>query len=180
MNIYEAIIDLAYTSGVSHVVLAEGSKFKSLFNTWKVNEVFDRRSAAYFAVGVAQEAKSPVLLLIENMNDASLSDTLPGITEAYYQNVPILILGIKAEKSWMKDAQLVIGDKCVFHCSVRNEGTVLSEKSIANINYAITSLTEYGGGPVFIECSGEPNLNSMNTFPRIKEISPRKHYAPLA
>ena len=139
-----------YTSGITHVVLPEKSKYKNLFKKWEVSEVFDRRSAAYFAVGMSQELNNPVLLFIEEMNDASLSNALPGITEAYYQNVPLVVMGTTFGCSWLQDANRVIGDKCVYACAVCGESDGISKKDIITLNKARLSLTENGGGPVYI------------------------------
>jgi len=52
--------------------------------------VVDERSAAYFAIGISQELNVPVAITCTS--STATTNYLPGITEAFYQGVPILVL----------------------------------------------------------------------------------------
>jgi 2-succinyl-5-enolpyruvyl-6-hydroxy-3-cyclohexene-1-carboxylate synthase len=52
--------------------------------------VTDERSAAYFAMGISQERNVPVAITCTS--STATTNYYPGITEAFHQNVPILIL----------------------------------------------------------------------------------------
>lgn len=162
------IVDFLFSSGLNQVVLSEDSKFDLLFEKWQKWKIFDRRSAVYFALGLSQESKKPVLILIDDLCDAALSDALPGITEAFYQNVPLFVLGLDTKQTWLLSDKTVIGDKCLFSCKIANGQDYLSEEDIAGLNYAVSVLTKNGGGPVFVRCTNTKRATDLAPIPLIQ------------
>lgn len=164
-QIMEKILTRINEFGVKRIVISYKSQtLRIIHDTYEVYEIFDRRSAAYFAMGLAQQLGEPVLLLCEN-KDAELADFLPGITEAYYQRVPLLILSISGDTGWLKDVEHVIGDKC--------KRTIRIDKA-TNINWAlngaILALTDGPVGPVLLEMNLDENI-SIPVFRGLKKIS---------
>jgi 2-succinyl-5-enolpyruvyl-6-hydroxy-3-cyclohexene-1-carboxylate synthase len=82
--------------GIKHVVMSPGSRSAPLVFAFANNPFFtihtlvDERSAAYVALGMAQQIKKPVVLFCTSGTAAA--NYLPAITEAYYQRIPLLVL----------------------------------------------------------------------------------------
>ena len=83
--------------GVKHIVASSGSRDVSILrlieensDVFKVYPMGDERSAAYFAHGLSTEIKEPVALVCTSGTAAS--NYLPGVTEAYYSNTPLIVI----------------------------------------------------------------------------------------
>ena len=86
---------------VKHVVLSPGGSDIPLIHSIETDDFFtcysviDERSAVYFGIGVSQIHNEPVACICTS--GTAVSNYLPGITEAFYQNVPII--AITADKN---------------------------------------------------------------------------------
>jgi 2-succinyl-5-enolpyruvyl-6-hydroxy-3-cyclohexene-1-carboxylate synthase len=83
-------------SGIDHAVISPGSRSAPLVFAFTRNRkitchsVVDERSAAFIALGIAQQTGKPVVLICTS-GTAALN-YFPAIAEAYYQKIPLLIL----------------------------------------------------------------------------------------
>ncbi len=81
---------------IEEVVISPGSRNAPLTIGFanhpkiKTKSVVDERSAAFFALGLAQQLKKPVALLCTS--GSALLNYYPAVAEAYYSRVPLLIL----------------------------------------------------------------------------------------
>ena len=96
LKVYQQIIAALKKYGIKHCVLSAGSRNvpfvhsvekDSFFNCYSV---VDERSAGYFALGLAQELNEPVV--ISCTSSTATCNYWPPVAEAFYQNVPIVIL----------------------------------------------------------------------------------------
>lgn len=82
--------------GVQDVIVSPGSRSAPLtlafyrYNKFNLRVVVDERSAAFIALGIAQQKRKPVVLICTS-GTASLNYA-PALAEAYFQKVPLLIL----------------------------------------------------------------------------------------
>lgn len=82
--------------GIKHAVICPGSRSAPLvfaFNrhtSFKTYTVIDERSAAYIALGMAQQLQTPVALICTSGTAAV--NFYPAIAEAFYQKIPLVIL----------------------------------------------------------------------------------------
>ncbi len=89
------IPEICYQQGVRKVIIAPGSRNAPLifaFTSYaKIDclSITDERSAAYFALGIAQQSNEPVALVCTS--GTAVLNFAPAIAEAYYQNLPLLI-----------------------------------------------------------------------------------------
>lgn len=103
MNYTEALtrytanfIDELTAHGLRDVVISPGSRSTPLAVLFaeheKVNDwiVVDERSAAYFALGIAQATKRPVALVCTS--GTATANYMPAIAEAFYARVPLIVL----------------------------------------------------------------------------------------
>ncbi len=90
------LLHLMASSGVKHVVISPGSRNAPL--SYSFNEhpdftcysVIDERSAAYFALGMAQYLGEPVAVCCTSGTAAY--NYGPAVAEAFYQRVPLIVL----------------------------------------------------------------------------------------
>lgn len=123
---------------------------------FEVYSCVDERSAAYMACGLAQQSGEPVVI---TCTEATASrNYFPGLTEAYYRKLPILVitgfhdlnnigqLYTQAIDRSQQPKDTIKYSTTIGHCeSSKDEWHVNLE-----INKAILELTRNGGGPVHI------------------------------
>lgn len=92
----QIVIALLKEYGIRHVVLSAGTRnipfVYSVENDpyFKCYSVVDERSAAYFAIGISQMTNEPVV--VSCTSSTATCNYYPAVTEAFYQNVPLIIL----------------------------------------------------------------------------------------
>lgn len=95
--------------GIRKVVLSPGSRCAPLviaFNRTESIEclsVVDERSAAFYALGIAQQTLEPVALVCTS-GSAALNYA-PAIAEAFYQKIPLLILTADRPNEWIDQGE---------------------------------------------------------------------------
>ncbi len=100
----QLLIDGCKRIGISHIVISPGSRNAPLsiaFDedpTFTVHVIVDERSAAFYALGMAQELKAPVAIACTS-GSAPLN-YYPAIAEAFYQGIPLVILTADRPKEW--------------------------------------------------------------------------------
>lgn len=96
LKAYQMIISLLKKYGISYCVLSSGSRNIPFVHSVEEDSYFhcysvvDERSAGYFAIGLSQELNEPVV--ISCTSSTATCNYWPPIAEAFYQNVPILVL----------------------------------------------------------------------------------------
>ena len=99
---------------ITYVVLSPGSRnapFAIAFDAHpdiKTLVVHDERCAAFIALGIAQETNKPVALCCTS--GSACLNYYPAIAEAYYRNIPLLILTADRPAEWINqgDGQTIV------------------------------------------------------------------------
>ncbi|HEY5589427.1 MAG TPA: 2-succinyl-5-enolpyruvyl-6-hydroxy-3-cyclohexene-1-carboxylic-acid synthase [Paludibacter sp.] len=87
--------EICVQHGVSKVIIAPGSRNAPLIFAFTAHpeleclSITDERSAAYFALGIAQQSGKVVALVCTS--GTAVLNFAPAIAEAYYQNLPLLV-----------------------------------------------------------------------------------------
>lgn len=87
---------ICHQLGVRVAVLSPGSRNAPLTISFARNKAIqkfiipDERAAAFIALGIAQESKSPVVLACTS--GTALLNYAPAIAEAYYRQIPLIVL----------------------------------------------------------------------------------------
>lgn len=82
--------------GIEHIVLSPGSRNGALAThfthhpDFKTYSIVDERSAGFVGLGMAQQLRKPVVLCCTS--GSALVNYFPAVTEAFYQNIPLIIL----------------------------------------------------------------------------------------
>ena len=172
----QILITLLKKNNIRHIIVSPGStnicfvasvQHDSFF---KLYSAIDERSAAYMACGLAAELNEPVCL---SCTGATASrNYMPGLTEAYYRNLPILAISSTQPRERVGHNIPQVLDrssepKDIVKCSVYIETAYNVEKEWAAkslINRALIELKKDGGGPVHIdlETTYSPDFNTRN------------------
>lgn len=105
----QSIIQICLAKGVTHIVISPGSRNAPLTIGFVNNPQFtcysiaDERSAAFFALGVAQQTNKMVALVCTS--GSALLNYYPAFAEAFYSQIPIIV--ISADRPYNK---IDIGD----------------------------------------------------------------------
>lgn len=89
-------VDELVASGVEHAVISPGSRSTPIAMLLAAHPeietsiLVDERSAAFFALGIAKETVTPVVLICTSGTAAA--NYYPAIIEAYYSEVPLIVL----------------------------------------------------------------------------------------
>lgn len=128
--------------GLKQVVVSPGSRNAPLiiaFNQHPEIETIvipDERSAAFYALGMAQQLKQPVGVLCTS-GSAPLN-YYPAVAEAYYQQVPLVVFSADRPQAWVNqgDGQTIVQDN-VFNSHIRYSVT-LPEENSADFDWMIS------------------------------------------
>ena len=131
----QSIIDLCFKKNIKNIVISPGSRNAPLtlgFNHnsfFKTYNIVDERSAAFFALGIAQQINFPVVLVCTS--GSALLNYYPAISEAYYSNIPLVILSADRPERLLN-----IGDgQTINQKNVFNKNIGYSENLNQNDNY---------------------------------------------
>lgn len=95
-------VQLCKVFEVKHIVISPGSRNAPLTIGFTENPFFtnysivDERCAAFFALGMAQQLKKPVVLVCTS--GSALLNYYPAIAEAYYSDIPLIVLSADRPK----------------------------------------------------------------------------------
>lgn len=163
---YQAIINIAEIlaqHGIKQVVLSPGSRCAPLTIAFvrhpeiKTRTITDERSAAFIAMGMAQQLNEPVALLCTS-GSAGLN-YYPAIAEAYYQQIPLLVLTADRPPEWIDQADgQTIRQRNMFANHIKASYELPTDYSHPDavwqiertVNEAINMSTAYPPAPVHI------------------------------
>ena len=99
------IAHICYKHGIENVIISPGSRSAPLTLAFARHEnlnckvVADERSAAFVALGIAQQTGKPVVLICTSGSAAY--NYAPAIAEAYFQQIPLLVLTADRPPEWI-------------------------------------------------------------------------------
>lgn len=153
---------LLQAHGIRKVVLCSGSRNAPIVHTLSNIDTFtcypvtDERSAGFFAIGLSLHGGGPVAVCCTS--GSALLNLHPAVAEAYYQQVPLIIISADRPAAWIgqMDGQ-TLPQPGVFGSLVKlsvNLPEVQTDEDewFCNrlINEAILETTHHGKGPVHI------------------------------
>lgn len=92
----QLLAEVLKSFGIEHIVLSPGSRNGALAThfshhpDFKTYSIVDERSAGFVGLGMAQQIQKPVVLCCTS--GSALANYYPAVTEAFYQNIPLIIL----------------------------------------------------------------------------------------
>ena len=169
----QTIIQLCKSKNIKHIVISPGSRNAPLtigftnHSFFKCYSIVDERSAAFFALGIAQQLREPVALVCTS--GSALLNYYPAIAEAFYSDIPLVILSADRPKHLLGigDGQTihqenVFANHILYSVSLDNES---QEENETKIDTAL-NISILHKGPVHINVSFEDPL-----YETVDEIS---------
>lgn len=98
----QTVVTLCKTHNIKHIVISPGSRNAPLTigfthdDFFKCFSIVDERCAAFFALGIAQQIQAPVAVVCTS--GSALLNYYPAIAEAYYSNIPLVVLSADRPK----------------------------------------------------------------------------------
>ncbi len=184
--ILQPILDLVAicaAQGIRQVVLSPGSRCAPLTLAFarhpemEVRTISDERSAAFIALGMAQQLKQPVVLVCTS-GSAALN-YYPAIAEAFFQQIPLLVLIADRPPEWVDqwDGQTIFQEEVYgkhvkksfrFPDSFAHPDQVWGANRI--VNEAIHLSRQFPAGPVHINIPLRepfyPEVGEVFEFPK--------------
>lgn len=158
----QILVSLLKQHGIRKVIASPGTTnitfVASVMNDsfFEVYSSVDERSAAYMAVGMAEETGEVVVL---SCTGATASrNYIPGLTEAYYRKLPILAVTATQNENRIGHLipQVIDRSQQPKDCCVHSEHVPVPRDTndewdvTIRLNRAVLALTHRGGGPVHI------------------------------
>ncbi len=178
------LVALMDAFGIHHVVLSPGSRNAPLIHTFVEHPAFqcytivDERSAGFFALGLAQRLRRPVAVCCTS--GTALLNYSPAVAEAFYQEVPLLILSADRPSAWIGQADGQTLPQTNAYGSLVKKSVQLPEINTDEelwycnrlINEALIALTQDGFGPAQINIPlSEPLYQfTETTLPKARVI----------
>lgn len=101
-SLAQLIVSELIHAEIAHVVISPGSRNAPLIiglngvNEIQKFSIADERSAAFFALGIAQQTKKPVALVCTS--GSALLNYYPAVAEAYYNQIPLVVISADRPK----------------------------------------------------------------------------------
>ena len=158
----QILVSLLKQHGIRKVIASPGTTnitfVASVMNDpfFEIYSSVDERSAAYMAVGMAEETGEVVVL---SCTGATASrNYIPGLTEAYYRKLPILAVTATQNENRVGHLipQVIDRSQQPKDCCVHSEHVPVPRDTndewdaTIRLNRAVLALTHRGGGPVHI------------------------------
>ena len=101
----QVVVDLLKKHQVKNIVFSPGSRNAPLVigfngdNYFKTKVLVDERSAAFYALGMAQQLNEPVVIC--STSGSAVLNYSPAIVEAFYQKIPLIVITADRPPEWV-------------------------------------------------------------------------------
>ncbi|MCH1982153.1 2-succinyl-5-enolpyruvyl-6-hydroxy-3-cyclohexene-1-carboxylic-acid synthase [Ruminococcus sp. OA3] len=176
------LIALMKAHNVRHVVLSPGGRNIPINHCLEQDDFFtcysvvDERSAAYFAIGLSQQLGNEIVGICCTSSVAA-SNYTPGITEAFYLRVPLLVITADRNPNMLEqmENQMInqvdmfrnFCKKCVNLPVVKDDDDAWACQRM--INEALLEVKHHGDGPVQVNIPIPKDLGIF-TEPKLPEV----------
>lgn len=175
----QSVIEICLAKGISTIVISPGSRNAPLTIGFSSRPEFDcysiadERSAAFFALGLAQQKQTPVALVCSS--GSALLNYYPAFAEAFYSQIPLIVLSADRPQSKIDigDGQTIRQENVYANHSLYNANLSeqASSENDAKINEAINTAIDKKG-PVHINVPfEEPLYETVDSLSIIPEIT---------
>jgi len=159
----EEFIDICVQRGMEHIIISPGSRNAPLTISFARNEnikttvIVDERSAAFFALGIAQQTRKPVGILCTS--GSALLNYAPAVSEAYHQGIPLMVISADRPAMWVNqdDSQTINQDNIfcnIVKASYNLPTNILVDEDSVYFNRicneAFMKMFQFKNGPVHI------------------------------
>ena len=92
----QTVVNFCVLKKIQHIVISPGSRNAPLTqgftrnNYFRTYSIVDERSAAFFALGLAQQLGHPVAVVCTS--GSALLNYYPAVSEAFYSDIPLVVI----------------------------------------------------------------------------------------
>jgi 2-succinyl-5-enolpyruvyl-6-hydroxy-3-cyclohexene-1-carboxylate synthase len=103
------LAEICEEQGIRYAVISPGSRNAPLTAAFLAQKtidcisIVDERSAAFFALGIAQQTNTPVAIICTS--GSAVLNYAPAIAEAFYQKIPLLVLTADRPNEWIDQGE---------------------------------------------------------------------------
>lgn len=172
----QSILQILLAKEITNIIISPGSRNAPLTIGFASNPAFqcysiaDERSAAFFALGIAQQTGKPTVLVCTS--GSALLNYYPAFSEAFYSQIPLIVLSADRPQSKIDigDGQTIRQENVYANHSLYNANLleIVSEENDLKINEAINTAIDKKG-PVHINAPFEEPL--YETVSKLSVIS---------
>ncbi len=155
----QTVVKLCADKGINHIVISPGSRNAPLTigfgesSDFRCFSIVDERSAAFFALGMAQQLQAPVAVVCTS--GSALLNYYPAVAEAFYSDVPLVVISADRPADYIDigDGQTIRQENVfanhILYSANCKEGKAFQTDNETLINVALNSAIEFKG-PVHI------------------------------
>ena len=179
----QTVVTLCKAHNIKHIVISPGSRNAPLTigfthdNFFNCYSIVDERCAAFFALGIAQQTQAPVALVCTS--GSALLNYYPAISEAYYSNIPLVVLSADRPKHLVDigDGQTikqkdVYGEHVLYSTSLKldlkDSDKTNSENELPIFKNLENKLERFLGLQKDIQAFNESEIHDALTMSRVK------------
>ena len=161
----QSLLEIFLAKGITNIIISPGSRNAPLTIGFASNPAFqcysiaDERSAGFFALGIAQQTKKPVVLVCTS--GSALLNFYPAFAEAFYSQIPLIVLSADRPQSKIDigDGQTIRQENVFANHSLYNANLheLASQENDIKINEALDTAFAKKG-PVHINAPFEEPL----------------------
>lgn len=157
------VVAMLKAQGVNHIVISPGTSHNAMVRSidedsfFQTYSVTDERSAAFFAIGIAQEIQAPVAIM--STSGTATCNYISAVTEAYHRNIPLIVITADKHPYFLNQLEdLMINQPPMFKDITKYAVTLPEE--IHNdrddwycrrlLNEAFLEMNHHGTGPIHI------------------------------
>ncbi len=179
----QVVVGLLKSYGIKRVIASPGATNLTFVASLQHDPFFtiysapEERSAAYMAVGMAEESGEPVVITCTGATASR--NYLPALTEAFYRKLPILAITATQPRGIVGQLVPQVIDRSSLPKDAANYSVhipIVKDKAdynfaVLKVNEALHYTTKLGGGPVHInlETSYDSDF-SVKELPQVKKI----------
>lgn len=179
----QVVLALLKKYGIRKIVVSPGTTNVPIARSVEQDDYFevysmvDERGAAYFAGGLAFASGEPVVI---SCTGATASrNYMPGLTEAYYRNLPVIALTSGHHTVDFGDLYPQVIDRTASQNDIKRFSAILPfvkdnedfKKCVFLVNKALHKATTKGCGPVHIDLAVSPRYSfTTQELPDVQKI----------
>lgn len=180
------VVAMLKQQGINRIVISPGTSHNAMVRSidedpfFETYSITDERSAAFFAIGIAQEIQKPVAIM--STSGTATCNYVSAVTEAFHRNIPLVVITADKHPYLLNQLEdLMINQPPMFH-GITKYAVSLPE-SINNarddwycrrlLNEVFLEMNHHGTGPIHINVPisyGMFALGETFTTPKLPTI----------
>lgn len=157
------VVAMLKAQGINRIVISPGTSHNAMVrsidedNYFQTYSVTDERSAAFFAIGIAQETQSPVAIM--STSGTATCNYVSAVTEAYHRNIPLVIITADKHPYYLNQKEDQMINQPPMFQGITKYAVTLPEEIRSErddwycrrlLNEAFLKLNHHGTGPIHI------------------------------